>query len=459
MKNVVKSIDESSPLHGRVKPGDALLSINGNVIADVLDYKYYAYDRRLLLQFRTQTGKLRLVKVRKDDGGDLGLEFETYLMDRPRSCANNCVFCFIDQNPAGMRPSIYFKDDDARLSFLMGCYITLTNLTAREVQRIIDLHISPVNISVHTTNPALREKMLCSRRAGEVMDTMRRFADAGIEMNCQIVCCPGWNDGAELERTMRELYALHPAVNSVSVVPVGLTKHRDGLAELHAFTPESAAETIDAVTQFGNNCLAECGTRFVFCSDEFYLRAGRELPPDDFYEAHTQLENGVGMLRLIEREFLLALQCSDAPDGVPFSVVTGVAAAPAMERLLSAAKAAFPALNGRVYAVTNNFYGESVTVSGLITGGDLIAQMRGRELGERVLISADMLRREEADFLDGVTLAEAAKELGVPLYPVAADGGVLCDAMFGILPEIPAPRADAEVTEYCPYNQSKRKDG
>ena len=459
MKNVVKSIDENSPLYGRVKPGDALLSINGNVIADVLDYKYYAYDRLLLLQFRTQAGKLRLVKVRKDVGGDLGLEFETYLMDRPRSCANNCVFCFIDQNPAGMRPSIYFKDDDARLSFLMGCYITLTNLTAREVQRIIDLHISPVNISVHTTNPALREKMLCSRRAGEVMDTMRRFAQAGIEMNCQIVCCPGWNDGAELARTMRELYALHPAVNSVSVVPVGLTKHREGLAELHAFTPESAAETIDAVTQFGNKCLAECGTRFVFCSDEFYLRAGRELPPDEFYEAHTQLENGVGMLRLIEREFMLALQCSDAPDGKAFSIVTGAAAAPTMERLLSAAKEVFPMLNGTVYTVRNEFYGESVTVSGLVTGGDLIAQMRDRELGSRVLISADMLRREEADFLDGVTLAEAAAALGVPVYPVAADGGALCDAMFGLLPEIPTPRADAEVTEYCPYNQSNRKDG
>ncbi len=459
MKNVVKSIDQDSPLLGRIRTGWELLSINGSVITDVLDYKYYAYDPSLLLEFRTPEGKLRLVRVRKNEGGDLGLEFETYLMDRPRSCANRCVFCFIDQNPAGMRQSIYFKDDDARLSFLMGCYITLTNLTEREVQRIIDLRISPVNISVHTTDPALREKMLGSPRAGEVMQIMRRFADAGITMNCQIVCCPGWNDGAALERTLGDLRTLHPAVNSVSVVPVGLTKHRAGLTVLEPFSPEGAGALIDLVTQFGNNCLKECGTRLAFCSDEFYLRAGRELPPDDFYEAHTQLENGVGMLRLLEREFLLALRCADAPDGVPFAVATGAAAAPMIETLLSKAKEAFPALDGRVYAVRNDFYGERVTVSGLVTGGDLIAQMKDRDIGRRLLISADMLRREEADFLDGVTLAQAAEALGVPVYPVSCDGGDLCDAMFGILPEIPAPHGDAEVTEYYPYNQSKRKGG
>jgi len=459
MKNIIKSIDSDSPLHGKVRPGWELLSINGKPIADVLDYKYHSYERKLLTEFRTPEGKLRLIRVKKDEGRDLGLDFEAYLMDQPRSCANRCVFCFIDQNPKGMRPSIYFKDDDARLSFLMGCYITLTNLTRREIQRIMDLHISPVNISVHTTDPELRERMLRNPRAGEVMEIMGRFAEAGITMNCQIVCCPGWNDGAALERTMTDLKSLYPAVNSVSVVPIGLTKHREGLEAMEAFTPETAAATIDLVTQFGDRCAEELGTRLVFCSDELYLKAGRELPPDAFFEEHTQLENGVGMLRLLEAEFNLALKLSDAPDGVPFAIASGAAAAPFIEKLLFSAKEKYDKLNGRVYTVRNDFYGHSVTVAGLLTGGDLVAQLKGQDLGERLLISADMLRGDEVDFLDCMTLAEASAELGVPIYPVRGDGGELCDAMFGILPEIPRPKTDGEVTAYYPYNQSERKGG
>ena len=455
MKSVIKCVEAASPLHRKVQPGWELLSVNGNQIRDVLDYKYYTYDRKLLLELRTAEGKVRRVRVKKDEGADLGLEFETYLMDRPRHCANDCVFCFIDQNPKGMRESIYFKDDDARLSFLMGCYITLTNLSQREVQRIIDLHVSPVNVSVHTTDPELRVKMLKNPRAGEAIDIMRRFAAAGIVMNCQIVCCPGWNDGAALARTLGDLKALYPAVNSVSVVPVGLTDHREGLERLEPFTPERAAETIDLVTQFGNKCLAEFGTRLAFCSDELYLRAGRPLPPDEEYEAHTQLENGVGMLRLTEAEFRLALEQADAPDGVPFSVATGAAAAPLMEQLVRSAAQAYPAVRGTVYTVRNDFFGHQVTVAGLITGRDLIAQLRGKDLGARLLISTDMLRQDEVDFLNGVTLAEASAALGVPVYPISCDGGVLCDAMFGLLPEIPQPMA-AEVTEYCNYNQSNR---
>ena len=456
MKNVIKSVDSGSPLHRRVKPGWELLSVNGHPIVDVLDYKYYTYDPQLLMEFRTEEGKIRLVRVRKDEGADLGLEFETYLMDRPRSCANNCVFCFIDQNPPGMRKSIYFKDDDARLSFLMGCYITLTNLSPREVQRIIDLHVSPVNVSVHTTDSELRVQMLKNPRAGEALGIMLRFAEAGITMNCQIVCCPGLNDGDALMRTLSDLKSMYPAVNSISVVPVGLTDHRVGLAELQPFTPEGAAETIDTVTQFGNKCLEELGTRLAFCSDELYQIAGRELPPDEFYEAHTQLENGVGMLRLTEAEFLAALRCADTPDGVPFSIATGAAAAPLMEKLLFSAKEKYDILDGQVYTVRNDFYGAQVTVAGLITGGDLIRQLKGKPLGERLLISADMLRQDEVDFLDGVTLAEASAALGVPIYPVSCDGGELCDAMFGILPEIPQPNLQAEPTEYYPYNQSKQ---
>ena len=451
-QNVIKHVDAESPLAGRVHPGERLLSINGKLIRDVLDYKFYSYDRDLLLELKTPEDKLRLVRLRKAEGQDLGLDFATYLMDRPRSCANRCVFCFIDQNPPGMRKSIYFKDDDARLSFLMGCYITLTNLTEREIRRIIDLRVSPVNISVHATDPALRTRLLGNPRAGEALDIMRRFAAAGITMNCQIVCCPGLNDGAALERTMEDLKALHPAVRSVSVVPVGLTDHRAGLPELTPFTPQRAAETVECVTQFGNKCVEELGTRLVFCSDELYLLAGLPLPPDEFYEAHVQLENGVGMLRLLEAEFALALQCADAPDGRPFSIATGAAAAPMIEKLLFSAKKKYDKLNGRVYTVRNDFFGRSVTVAGLVTGGDLIAQLRGRDLGERLLISADMLRRDEADFLDSVPLSAAAEALGVPIYPVACDGGALCDAMFGSLPPIPAPLPQAEETEYNKYN-------
>ena len=451
-RNIIRSVDARSPVAGRVRPGEALLSISGKPIRDVLDYKFHSYDRDLLLELKTPEGRLRLVRVRKAEGQDLGLDFETYLMDRPRSCANRCVFCFIDQNPPGMRKSIYFKDDDARLSFLMGCYITLTNLTPREVQRIIDLRVSPVNISVHATDAALREKLLGNPRAGEALSIMRRFAAAGITMNCQIVCCPGLNDGAALLRTLEDLKALHPAVRSVSVVPVGLTRCRDGLPALTSFTPETAAQTVAAVTQFGNKCVEELGTRLVFCSDELYLKAGIELPPDEFYEEHVQLENGVGMLRLLEAEFEAALRYADAPDGVPFSIATGAAAAPMLEKLLFSAKEKYDKLNGKVYAIRNDFFGESVTVAGLATGADLIAQLRGCALGERLLISADMLRREEVDFLDSVPLGEAAAALGVPISPVDCDGGALCDAMFGILPPIPQPKAGAENTEYNKYN-------
>lgn len=451
-QNIIRQVDAAGPLAGRARPGEALLSVNGKLIRDVLDYKFYTYDRDLLLELRTPEGKLRLVRVRKAEGQDLGLDFETYLMDRPRACANRCVFCFIDQNPPGMRKSIYFKDDDARLSFLMGCYITLTNLTRREIERIIALRVSPVNISVHATDGALREKLLGNPRAGEALGIMRRFAAAGIEMNCQIVCCPGLNDGAALERTLADLKALHPAVRSVSVVPVGLTCHRAGLPALTPFTKETAAALIAQVTQFGNKCVEELGTRLAFCSDELYLTAQRALPPDEFYEEHVQLENGVGMLRLLEAEFDAALRCADAPDGVPFAIATGTAAAPMLEKLLFSAKEKYDKLNGRVYPIQNDFFGRSVTVAGLVTGQDLIAQLRGRDLGARLLISADMLRREEVDFLDSVPLREASAALGVPIYPVACDGGALCDAMFGILPDVPQPVPDAEDTAYNKYN-------
>ena len=453
MENIIKSIDRGSPLHRKAHVGDAVISINGNKIIDVLDYKFFAYDSRLKVLLRRPDGSEHEVTVHKSEGGDLGLEFESYLMDKPRSCANNCVFCFIDQLPKGMRKTMYFKDDDARLSFLLGNYITLTNLSKREIERIIALHISPINVSVHTTNPELRCRMLQNPRAGESIETMRRFAQAGIVMNCQIVCCPGLNDGEELLRSMRELEEMYPGVHSVSIVPVGLTRYREGLYTLTPFTEELAGETIDMVTAFGDECLKRHGTRIFFCGDELYIKARRELPPDEFYEEHTQLENGVGMIRLLETEFRSALMLSDAPDGLPFSIATGISAAPYFEKLLGMAKEKYGTIKGKVYPIENDFFGRSINVTGLITGQDLIHQLKGRDLGQRLLISQNMLRREEMDFLDDVTLEQASKELGVPIYPIEQDGFALWDAMAGELPELRLPQRSA-TTEYYQYNQN-----
>ena len=452
--NYIKSFDPTSPLRGRAELGDTVVSINGNAILDVLDYKFFAYDRELDVVLRRPDGSEYGVRVKKDEGGDLGLDFGSYLMDAPRACANACVFCFIDQLPRGMRRTMYFKDDDARLSFLLGNYITLTNLSAREVERIIALHVSPINVSVHTTNPELRCKMLRNPRAGESLDVMRRFAEAGIVMNCQIVCCPGLNDGAELTRSMRELEALWPAVHSVSIVPVGLTRFREHLYPLTPFTPEHAAETVDLVEAFSEGCLRRHGSRIFFCGDELYLKAGRALPDEAFYEEFTQLENGVGMLRLLETEFRSALKLADAPDGRDFTIAAGVAAAPLLEKLLLLARKAFPTLRGRVVAVENDFFGRSITVTGLVTGGDLIAQLKGRELGERLLISQNMLRRQEMDFLDDVTLEGASAALGLPIYPVECDGFALCDAMFGILPQLRLPERGETGEQFYRYNQN-----
>lgn len=455
MENVISKIENGSPLKHRVHIGDTLLAINGNRVHDVLDYKFFGYDPEVSVTVRTPEGVEHTVHIAKAEGQDLGLEFESYLMDKPRSCANNCVFCFIDQLPGGMRRTMYFKDDDARLSFLLGNYITMTNLSDREIQRICDLHISPINVSVHTTNPELRVKMLRNRNAGKCIDIMRRFADGGIKMNCQIVCCPGLNDGDELLRTMRELADMYPAVHSVSIVPVGLTKFREGLFELRPFTPEHSSETIDMVTAFGDECLKKFGTRLFFCSDEMYICANRELPEDEFYEEHTQLENGVGMIRLLEAEFKSALSLSEKPDGVPFSIACGTSVAPFFEKLVCTAHEKYDNIDGRVYAIENDFFGHSINVTGLITGGDLINQLKGKDLGERLFISQNMLRREEMDFLDDVLLEEASAALGVPIYPIEQDGFALWDAISGdALPELKIPVRNGEKEQFYKYNQN-----
>ena len=452
--NYIKSVDEGSPLYGKVESGDTVIAINGNQILDVLDYKFFAYDKSLKVRLKRPDGSEYELDVKKSEGGDLGLNFESYLMDKPRSCSNACVFCFIDQLPRGMRKTMYFKDDDARLSFLLGNYITLTNLSPREVERIIALHISPINVSVQTTNPELRCKMLRNKRAGESIDVMRRFAKAGIVMNCQIVCCPGLNDGEELLRSMQDLEQMHPAVHSVSIVPVGLTKFREKLYPLTPFTPEHAAETIDLVESFGDKCVHRHGTRIFFCGDEMYIKAGRELPDEDFYEEYTQLENGVGMIRLLETEFRSALKLSDEPDYTGFSISTGTSVAPYFEKFIAMAREKYPGIKGRVYAIENDFFGHSINVTGLITGGDLIRQLKDKPLGERLFISQNMLRRQEMDFLDDVLLEDAVEALGVPIYPIESDGFALWDAISGVLPEVKLPVREESHEAFYKYNQN-----
>lgn len=423
MFNTIQSVDAGCPLAGKVLPGDVLLSVNRHEIRDVLDYKYWTYDKKLLLEFKN-AGRFR---VRKDAGEDLGLNFESYLMDRPTGCANRCVFCFVDQLPPGLRSTLYFKDDDARLSFLTGNYITGTNLSERELERICALRVSPLNISVHATDPALRARLLGNPRGGEILAILRRFAAAGIVMDCQVVLVPGWNDGAALAQTMTELAALHPAVNSVSIVPVGLTRHRENLPALTPFDRPGAAAVTVQVEAFAEECYVNHGSRIFFCSDELYLKAGRPVPEDEYYEGYPQLENGVGLLRLLETEFTEALSASpEARGGRPFSIATGLAAAPFLTRLTALAGA-----GGQVYGVPNDFFGHTVDVAGLVTGQDILKHLRGKPLGDRLLIPITMLRHGEGVFLDDLTPADLERELGVPVVPVECDGAKLLAAMRG----------------------------
>ena len=422
------------PARGRVHVGDELLAINGHTVEDVLDYRYWSYEPELTLSLRSgRTGHEYTVEVRKDEGDDLGLDFEEYLMDKPWGCSNHCLFCFIDQLPKGLRRSLYFKDDDARLSFLTGSYITLTNLSEREMERICALKISPINVSVHATDPEMRAKLMGNPKAADIMGPLRRLTAAGITVDCQIVCCPGYNDREQLSRSMRELAELYPGVNSVSIVPVGLTMHRERLAKLTPFDKESASETIDRVEAFAEKCLAGRGSRIFWCSDELYLKAGREVPPDEYYEEYSQLENGVGLMRLLETEFMAALEFTEPDEGTgsEFTIATGVAAAPLLDKLLQTGHKKCAKIKGRVVPIVNDFFGHTIDVAGLVTGGDLIRQLKGRELGERVLIPHTMLRHGEGVFLDDVTLEQASAELGVPVPPIGGSGDELLAAMLG----------------------------
>ena len=455
----IKSVDPGSPAYyAGIRAGDTLLTVNGQRIVDVLDYKFYTYDPRLTLELTGADGTHVRLHINKGEGEDLGLEFETYLMDHAHRCANNCIFCFVDQMPGGLRDTLYFKDDDDRLSFLMGNYITLTNLSPREIQRIIDLRISPINVSVHTTDPALRAEMMGNPRAGESIAIMRRFARAGIQMNCQIVACPGVNDGPALERTMSDLTEMRSGVSSVAIVPVGLTKYREGLYPLRSYTAQEAGALIDQVEAYAARCRERFDTSMFWCSDEFYLIAGRPLPEDAFYEDYCQLENGVGMLRLLQVEFDSALRTMEEPAEPvrPFSIATGFSAAPLLTRLADRAAQACGGVEHYVYPIRNDFFGHQITVAGLVTGQDLIAQLRGKPLGQRLLLPSCMLRYHQNVFLDDVTVEEVEEALGVPLHFLEQDGFQLLDAILE-LPPVTQETEDwfPEDDTYYRYNPSR----
>lgn len=432
MAGKITSIDPHSPAErAKLRVGETLLSINGQEIADVLDYRFYGYDPKLTLVVQEPSGAQRTVHIRKAEGEDIGLNFETYLMDEERSCSNHCLFCFVDQMPPNMRDTLYFKDDDARLSFLMGNYTTLTNLSEREAQRIIDLRISPINVSVHATDPKLRSILLGNKAAAKGLEYMKAFAQAGIVMNCQIVVCPGLNDGSQLRRTMEDLADM--GVATCAIVPVGITKYRKGLYQMPPVTEKIAGEILDCVLPFSEECLRKYGTRLFFCADELFIKANRPLPEEAYYEGYAQLENGVGMLRSMENEFMSALAQME-PDAPcrPFSIATGCLAAPFLRELIETARTRCPAVQGTVYAIENHYFGTTIDVAGLVTATDIMAQLKGRPLGERLLIPANMLRHGGNVFLDDYTVEDVEKQLGVPVMVSESDGFSLIDTIFEI---------------------------
>ena len=392
---------------------------------------FYAAETDLTLVIEND-GTQRDIRIEKDEYDDIGLEFESFLMDKKQSCRNKCVFCFIDQLPPGMRETLYFKDDDARLSFLQGNYVTLTNMTQEDVDRIIAMHLN-INVSVHTTNPELRCKMMHNRFAGEKLDFLWQMARAGIQLNCQIVLCPGLNDGAELERTLTDLGSMLPHLTSVAVVPVGLSRHREGLYPLTPFTAETAAQALDLIERYQQQFLAQHGTRAVFPSDEFFLMAGRALPDADYYEDYPQYENGVGLLRSLADEFHEALKDAE-PGHLPraVSIATGRSPYAFLRSLMDEAEAAFPGLTVHMYPIRNDFFGEMITVTGLITGQDLTAQLKDQPLGEELLLSSVMIRRDSDVFLDDYTIGDVESALQTTIRLVPNDGYELLDAVLGV---------------------------
>ncbi len=432
IRHMIRSIQPGSIAEElELEPGDELLSINDQSIEDVFDYHYLINDEYLVILVRKENQEEWELEVEKDYDEDLGITFESNLMDEYRSCKNHCIFCFIDQMPPGMRETLYFKDDDSRLSFLQGNYVTLTNMSDHDIDRIIHYHLAPINISFHTTNPELRRKMLHNRFAGDIFSKVERLYEAGIEMNGQIVLCKNINDGAELDRTIGDLSHYMPHLKSVSIVPVGLSKYRKNLYPLEPFEKEDARQVLRQVHRWQKQFYEVWGMHMIHCSDEWYLLAEEPVPEEERYDGYLQLENGVGMIRLLDTEVkeTLARMKGDQREGY-VSLATGMLAAPTMRELLSQIEEKFPNIKANVFAIRNDFFGERITVSGLLTGQDLLAQLSGQKLGERLLLPCNMLRAGESVFLDDMTVEELENRLGVPISVVDSDGASLVHAVI-----------------------------
>ena len=422
-----------------VEPGDVLISINDQEVEDVFDYRYLTQDEELTVVIRKGDSMEEdepeewELEIEKEPDEDLGIEFESGLMDEYRSCRNRCIFCFVNQMPKGMRDTLYFHDDDARLSFLQGNYITLTNMSDHDIDRIIRYHLEPINISFHTMNPALRCEMLHNRTAGDVFPRIRRLKEAGIELNGQIVLCRGINDGEELEYSLREFEQYLPELKSVSVVPVGLTRFRDRLPKLIPFDADSAGPVIDQIERWQQYYMNRYGTHLVHASDEWYIMAGRELPPEESYDGYLQLENGVGMVRLLTEEIREELRRSAGRKARSrhITIATGRLVGPILDGLVREITEVFPQVRADVVPITNHFFGELITVSGLITGQDLTAQLAGRDLGEELLLPANMLRSGESVFLDDMTVEQVEETLQIKTVIVESDGRSFVEAVTG----------------------------
>ena len=417
-----------------LEPGDRVLEVNGERIEDVFDYRYLINDTYIEMTVLKKNGEVLLFEIDKYMDEDLGIEFESSLMDEYHSCTNKCIFCFIDQLPKGMRPTMYFKDDDSRLSFLQGNYITLTNMKDKDLDRIIRYKLSPINISVHTTNPELRCMMLHNRFAGKIMDQIQKLYEAETIMNGQIVLCKGVNDGKELEKTIQDLGGFLPFMESLSVVPVGISRHREGLYPLEPFDREDAKAVLKTIHTLQDQFMEEYGTHFVHASDEWYILAGEPLPEEDNYDGYVQLENGVGMLRLQEREFHEALEEARFSESSKLfekhcTIATGKLAGPFLKELVKDLTAVYPNIHVDVVEVTNDFFGPQITVSGLLTGQDIVAQLKNRTLGSELLLPVNVLRSGEDVLLDDMHINEIEKSLQVPVRIVQSNGNDLFDAL------------------------------
>ena len=417
-----------------LQPGDTVLAINGQDIEDVFDYHYLVNDEYIEMLIRTADGTEEVLEIEKDYDEDIGIVFESSLMDDYRSCSNSCIFCFIDQLPKGMRETMYFKDDDSRLSFLQGNYITMTNMKDEALERIIRYKLEPINVSVHTTNPELRCMMLHNRFAGKIMEQLQKLYEGGIIMNGQIVLCKNVNDGEELERSIRDLSGFIPNIESVSVVPVGLSDHREGLYPLEPFNREDARKVIACIEKWQKKLYEEYGTHFIHASDEWYLLAGYEMPEEERYDGYLQLENGVGMIRLLTEEFHEGLK-EAVTDGKKrhVTIATGHSAVGTIRKLAEELCEKFPNVTVDVYEIVNHFFGEQITVSGLMTGTDLKEQLQGKDLGETLLLPVNILRSGEdvQILLDDITIPELENTLQIPISIVQSNGQDLVDKILG----------------------------